>query len=174
MTEYHIALTGHRPNKLAGYELNVPFYHRLHDYLLSIIETSLQSYDNVIIHSGMALGADTVWALAAENAMRLYPNRVQLHAEIPVMTQSNIWVNQTDKDRWQHLVALAQSKTVYATKYTPSVMQKRNIGMINHADLLLAVWDGTPGGTGNAVKYAQKNKTQIRYIDPNMFKNQIK
>lgn len=57
-----IALTGHRPDKLAGYNLNNPFYGRLHERLMKIIERALDNYPLVECHSGMALGADTVWA----------------------------------------------------------------------------------------------------------------
>ena len=59
-----ISLTGHRPNKLAGYDLSKPYYTRLRNRLIAIIEHSLAKYDIVECHSGMALGADTVWAQA--------------------------------------------------------------------------------------------------------------
>lgn len=59
-----ISLTGHRPDKLAGYNLNDPFYDRLRRRLIRIIERSLDNYEIVECHSGMALGADTVWAQA--------------------------------------------------------------------------------------------------------------
>ena len=170
MSEIHIALTGHRPDKLDGYGLDTPFYHRLHDYLVSIIVDHLDRYDVVWVHSGMALGADTVWAFAAHSAARTYPDRVKLHAEIPVMSQPDIWRNPLDRKYWRYLVNFAADKTVYADKYAPRVMQDRNIGMIDHADLLLAVWDGTPGGTGNAVHYAQRIGENTQYIDPAQFR----
>lgn len=171
MSEFHIALTGHRPNKLGGYNLNTPYYFNMHNELLEVIVNLIPLYDVVWVHSGMALGADTVWACAARTAMKQFPGRVKLHAEIPVMTQPDAWFKQEDKDRWRDLVDLADEKTVYAQTYSPKAMQDRNIGMINHADNLLAIWDGTSGGTGNAVAYAKSVNKWITYYVPAEFKD---
>lgn len=46
-----LSLTGHRPDKLAGYNLNVPFYDRLRHRLIRIIERSLDNYEIVECHS---------------------------------------------------------------------------------------------------------------------------
>jgi len=35
-------------------------------------------------------------------------------------------------------------------------MQTRNIWMVDNCDLVLALWDGSDGGTGNCIKYANK------------------
>jgi uncharacterized phage-like protein YoqJ len=47
-------------------------------------------------------------------------------------------------------------------------MQVRNEYMVDHADVVIAIWNGNQhGGTFNAVSYArQKHKPVIR-IDPN-------
>jgi uncharacterized phage-like protein YoqJ len=45
-------------------------------------------------------------------------------------------------------------------------MQDRNIWMVDHCDALIAVWDGTSGGTANCVRYAQKVGKPIVFIDP--------
>lgn len=173
MSELHIALTGHRPNKLDGYNLNTPFYRHMHDSLASVIEYNLPAYDVIWVHSGMALGADIVWACAARTMMKKYPGRVKLHAEIPVMTQPDIWVSAKDKKLWHELVDLADAKSVYAEKYSPKCLQDRNIGMINHADCLLAIWDGSNGGTKNAVDYAKSIHKPVTYYAPVEFKNKF-
>jgi uncharacterized phage-like protein YoqJ len=46
------------------------------------------------------------------------------------------------------------------------VYNKRNEWMIDHANVVVAVWDGTSGGTANAVKYAKKIKRPVWRIDP--------
>jgi hypothetical protein len=38
--------------------------------------------------------------------------------------------------------------------------------MVDHAELLIAVWDGTSGGTANCVKYARKDGVEIWRINP--------
>ena len=62
MKRLAIALTGHRPPKLAGYDYNNIFYKRLYKKLDNIVKQALTRYDNLELHSGMALGADTIWA----------------------------------------------------------------------------------------------------------------
>lgn len=42
-----------------------------------------------------------------------------------------------------------------------------NEGMVDHADFIIAVWDGRPSGTGKTVTYARgRNGKSIIAIDP--------
>ena len=45
-------------------------------------------------------------------------------------------------------------------------MQKRNEYMVDLADRVIAVWDGSKGGTANCVKYAEKVGKEIIRIEP--------
>ena len=45
-------------------------------------------------------------------------------------------------------------------------MQKRNEYMVDLADVVIAVWDGSNSGTGNCIKYAQKCGKEIIQITP--------
>jgi uncharacterized phage-like protein YoqJ len=45
-------------------------------------------------------------------------------------------------------------------------MQKRNEWMVDHADAVIAVWDGSPSGTANCIGYARKKRRPILVIDP--------
>ena len=46
-------------------------------------------------------------------------------------------------------------------------MDKRNCYMVDHADFIIAVWDGRPSGTGETVTYARgRNGKSIIVIDP--------
>ena len=49
------------------------------------------------------------------------------------------------------------------------ILNQRNIGMIDACDILIALYDGTPGGTRNAVQYATETKTLIHRIKPSAF-----
>jgi uncharacterized phage-like protein YoqJ len=42
--------------------------------------------------------------------------------------------------------------------FTSYAMQIRNEWMVDHCDLLVALWDGSPGGTGNCIRYAKRAK----------------
>lgn len=153
-----IAITGHRPNKLWNdYELN--------SIGMKKIKTTLQAMISKLkpttMISGMALGIDTLWAeLAIEN-------QIPLIAAIPCFDHSNKWI-QTSVDRYKRILESTLTTVHYVSlaKYTPSCMQVRNEWMVNKCDLLIAVWDGTRGGTGNCVRYAEFVKNPCIIINP--------
>lgn len=85
-----LALTGHRPDKLAGYNMQNEFYDRLRERLVRIIERSLENYPIVECHSGMALGADTIWAEAIIECRERYGDaRVIFVADIPDYSEAS-------------------------------------------------------------------------------------
>jgi uncharacterized phage-like protein YoqJ len=45
-------------------------------------------------------------------------------------------------------------------------MQARNEWMVDNSNAMIAVWDGSPGGTANTVKYAQAKERPVLVIDP--------
>lgn len=167
MEEYHIALTGHRPQKLAGYDRNHPFYQRLRQLLMGIIEDYLGKYDKVICHSGMALGADTIWAEAIANMRYRYRQnqRVELIAHIPCNNQEARW-SPADQDHYHDVLSYADREIIYSDKYTPICMQQRNIGMIRECNLLIAIWDGSKGGTANCVEAGREQCVSILQLEP--------
>ena len=50
--------------------------------------------------------------------------------------------------------------------YTPSCMQQRNEYMVNHSDKVIAVWNGSSGGTKNCIDYAKNRKKEIIWFFP--------
>ena len=121
--------------------------------------------------SGMALGIDIY---AAESDIRLkdrYPH-LHLEAAIPCREQTVRW-NQSHKMRYNSILSKCDAITYIGNEYTSKCMMQRNIYMVDKADYLFAVWDGSSGGTGNTVKYAlkkQKNNGSIAVLrlDPNL------
>lgn len=166
LESFHIALTGHRPQRLAGYDLSQPFYTLLQRKLSRIIEAGLEKHKHLTLHSGMALGADTVWSLAILEARDLHPAAVRFVAEVPSPEQAGRW-RVADRKLWEAHVAAADEVNYYAEKYHVSCLWKRNNGMVAACDLLLAVWDGSEsGGTFGAIEYARKREKQVFVIDP--------
>lgn len=164
---FHIALTGHRPAALAGYDLSHPFYTVLRTWLEEIIAGGLSIHPHLTLHSGMALGADTVWAQAIVRQKALHPDRISFVAEIPVLTQPDRWPGAEDRRRWAELKDSADRVHVYANSYTVQCLHDRNRGMISAADLVLAIWNGTPsGGTAGAVRFARQQNIQTFVIAP--------
>jgi len=156
-----ICVTGHRPDKLYGYELSDWRYMVLKEKLKTILKEN--NCSEAI--SGMALGVDTVFALAVlELQLEGYP--IQLHCAIPCRNQDKFW-KQPDKDRYHMILEKADIVTMVTdAPYTPSCMQQRNEYMVNHSDKVIAVWNGSSGGTKNCIDYAKKQKKEIIWFFP--------
>lgn len=52
-------------------------------------------------------------------------------------------------------------------KHSSAKLQLRNKHMVDNSDIVIAVFDGTEGGTFNCVKYAKKVNKKIITLDPN-------
>lgn len=172
-TAHHIALTGHRPPKLGGYNINTPAYKKLQADLEQYIRYSLSLHKTVICHSGLALGADTVWSKAILNMRNEFPTRVLFHAEIPMLNQPSRWPSAKDRLFWQQSVESADFSTIYGevseTLSAGKLLDKRNNGMVDHCDELLAIFDGSKSGTGNAVNYAERTGKNTIHIHPSRY-----
>jgi uncharacterized phage-like protein YoqJ len=140
-----LAATGHRPDKLGGYGAEV--FARL-TRLAEVYLACTVRCDRVI--SGMALGWDMAWALGALRAS------VPFTAAVPFEGQESRW---PDASRQQYHAILKQAAEVVVVcdgGYAPAKMQTRNEWMVDHADGIVALWNGTSGGTGNCVRYAER------------------
>lgn len=163
--DYSISLTGHRPDKLWGYNLSNYHYKLLFNKLLRIIDNELNNHAIVNCHSGMALGADTVWAYAILSRKKKYPNRVNFIVDIPFNNQSSKW-SIDDQHRYSELMSKADDRNIYSDNYTNYCMMKRNRGLVDNADLLIAIYDTGHGGTFNTIKYARSKNKRIITINP--------
>ena len=167
-----IAATGHRCNKLWGYNYNDPHYRILKNIFKSHIINAINNTEDRTVEciSGMALGTDTIFALAALEASLLGYN-VNLVAAIPFEGQELRWPENSIK-LYNHILKHA-SEIVYVCDkgYKPYKMQKRNEYMVNRLDSindkLIAVWNGSNSGTANCVHYAESRGKNIIYINPN-------
>ena len=151
-----VAFTGHRPLKIGGYDIPNPIY----DTICAEIKKTLLELKPDQAISGMALGVDQ-WA--AEICVEL---KIPFTAAIPCFNQDRKWPA-TSQYKYRKLLKLAEHQvTVTQSYYTHEVMQARNEWMVDNSDILIAVWNGTPGGTANCVKYAQKQGKRIIRIRP--------
>ena len=139
-----IAGTGHRPNKLGGYGDDVKI--KLQKFAVSMINNLKVKPDRII--SGMALGWDQALARAAVEL------GIPFIAAVPFRGQEMAWPASSQKE-YAELLTLAL-KTIYVSEpgYYKQKMQIRNAFMVNSCDIVLALWDGTPGGTKNCLDYA--------------------
>ena len=165
MSNFNLSVTGHRPNKLWGYDYNDVHYQNLQTRFEDIVKNLLQSYDTVTMYSGMAIGVDTIFALAALHLKSEgYP--VRLICAVPFVGQECRWNRQTQQ-LYNSIKSMADEVVVVCSgSYAPWKMQKRNEYLVDNCDELIAVWDGSSGGTGNCVSYATSKNTPMVHIVP--------
>lgn len=111
--------------------------------------------------AGMALGVDTWAAEIVLSLRKQFP--VTLEAVIPCEGQDARWPLESQK-RYQSIITQCDKVTPLQEHYTPDCFDRRNRYMIDHSDLIIAVWNGSPGGTGNTVAYARSLGKQVRRI----------
>lgn len=163
-----LTVTGHRPSKLNGYNR----YDNTN--LIKVISTAIEDfiskgYDTFI--GGMALGVDMWFGQEVVNLRDTKYPHIKFIAAIPCKNQFSVWKNQRSIEEWHELVERADSSYyITDTDYTPSCMEIRNRWMVDNASHVLAVWDGTAGGTYNCIKYAEERGLPITRINPMDFK----
>ena len=140
-----VSFTGHRPDKLGGFVLPNPTYLRV----CQKIDAKLKELKPEKIISGMALGIDQ-WA-----AFISHKQNIPFLAAVPFLNQECKWP-QASQATYRKLIKLAMEIVIVSEGgYSAAKMQIRNEWMVDHCDMLLALWDGSPGGTGSCISYAK-------------------
>ena len=151
--------TGHRPQQLGfapGSAAETALKNRLAGEIVRLIEE--QNVRRFI--SGMALGVDTWAAQTVLKLKEIYPD-LTLECAVPCRNQAKRW-NRRDRETYLSVLRAADRVTVLQEEYTPFCMQLRDAYMVEQADIVLAVWNGSKGGTSYTVNCARKlHKTLI-------------
>lgn len=162
-----VAFTGHRPNKLNGYNRSDNFK------LIRVIRFEIERLYNLGYRefiSGMALGVDQ-WAAEEVIDFRDTHPDVRLVAAIPCLGQESMWRPYSQREYRSILDRADEIVQVTNKPYEHKCMQVRNEYMVDRANVVLAVWDGTYGGTANCYNYAKKMMKEVIIINPNQLPN---
>ena len=155
--------TGHRPMKLPwGMNESDPRCVELKLELAARLEGIYESSYRTFL-CGMALGCDMYFAEAVIALRERHPE-VRLEAAIPFGDQPGKW-NTAQRQRYNRLIDAADKVTVLQYTYSSDCMMQRNRYMVDHSSLLLACYDGRPGGTMNTILYAQRSGVQVIILD---------
>lgn len=158
--------TGHRPQHLPfGMNEDDERCTDLKETLKEQIINLIEAEDVTHFITGMALGVDLYAAEIVLDLKACYPN-ITLESAIPCETQAVKW-SMAQRERYYDIAAQCDKETMLQSHYSPDCMDKRNRYMVDHADFIIAVWDGRPSGTGKTVTYAgDRNEKSIIVIDP--------
>lgn len=160
ITEGVVAVTGHRPDKLGGYDRGNP----LRTWIRERLSESLSNINPKRCISGMAIGVDQDFADVCVDL------RIPFIAAIPFEGQEKLWPPSSQEYYRELLKKAMLRKVISEGGYHASKMQRRNEWMVDNCQILIAVWDGSGGGTGNCVKYAEKIGREIVRINPKEYK----
>ncbi len=171
---FTIAITGHRPNKLpCGYNF-LPTQSRwaasFVNYLIFRIIDAYHKRGPLRILSGMALGVDQLFCIAALEAKKRGAV-LTLTACIPCHDYDAGWTC-ASRRLYSDILSRCDEK-IYVTPsgYTQRCLQLRNEFLADHADELIAIWDGSPSGTRNCVNYAKSINVPVTIISPSVFRS---
>ena len=156
--------TGHRPDKLPwGFDERDPRCLALKQSMAREIGSLyLRGFRHFI--SGMAQGCDLYFAEAALALREQYPD-LSVEGAVPFPAQADHWQPE-QRRRWQNILALCDLETVTQQHYDRFCMFRRDRYMVDRSAAVLAVFDGTPGGTQYTLNYAMDKKLEILLLDP--------
>lgn len=178
-----ISFTGHRPNNIhmGGYDWDSAKNEKIRQRISILVSKIAKKHkdEDCWFVCGGALGVDQMAFDVCLRLKQTYKN-IFIEIAIPFKTQFRKW-KAGDIARWKMQIKQADKVTIvdevqsYVIAgyeegiYYPAKMQKRNEYMVDKSDFVIAIWDGTSGGTGNCVKYAVKCKKPVVRIDPSKF-----
>lgn len=158
--------SGHRPDKLpSGYARDPAACAPLRTALSRVIRETVAAGFTTFL-CGMAQGTDT-WA--AEEVLRLRDEEglsLRLIGALPCPEQDRRW-RAEDKQVYRALLARLDGRYLASDRYTPWCMQARNRWMVDNAVRLIAIFDGSPGGTANTIQYASQKGRELFILPPN-------
>ena len=149
------ALTGHRV-----FNLNETQRRNMDAGLPLIVRTLARWYGTTTLISGMALGADMIWAHLAVS------HDLDLHAYVPFMGQEAKWTH-TDQAAYQELLSQAAMVRVFGHSYSNHLYHVRNEAMLVDCDLMVAAWCPSKkrGGTASTVRKARESGKPLLVLD---------
>lgn len=144
--------TGHRPEKLRLAEDAVRII------LGNAIDSAIAN-GFVTFISGMARGVD-IWAAEIVLERKMSNPDIRLICALPHPDFERSW-----KDLWQqrYREILARAdwiKTIRPT-FSMASYQRRNEWMVDHSALVIAIYNGTKGGTRNTIEYAERHGINV-------------
>lgn len=150
------SFTGHRPQKCLGSEAGIRKM-----LAAAIMESVEKGFDTFI--SGMAEGVD-VWA--AEEVLRIKKDHseIKLVCAVPYV---GVEKNRTTEQQvlFRRILAGADGIEYICPKYRPWCFSARNRWLVDHSSRVIAVFNGSPGGTEYTIRYAREKMREIIMLD---------
>ena len=147
--------TGHRPQKLRIPEKEV---------IEGLIEAVMRAYEDGYRYfiTGMAMGVD-IWAGEAVADLKEDRRDLCLIAAVPYPGQEKNFPQEW-KIRYAKLLEKCDQAEIISDRYQKGVFHGRDRWMVDHSSMIIAVYNGEPGGTAATISYAKKEGLELRGI----------
>lgn len=152
---HRCCFTGHRPEKLTAPEWLIK--RELEREIRQAIDDGI----NVFI-TGMARGVD-IWAAEIVLQLRESGMPVRLMCASPFDGFERSWSEDWQR-RYRTIMQTADHALFVCPHYSRSCFQIRNEWMVNHANRVIAVFNGERGGTKNTIDYTRRLGVQLFVI----------
>ena len=161
------AFTGHRPSKLKIKNEKdsdcVYIKKLLREEIMRAID---EGYTGFI--SGMAPGTD-LWAAEITMNIKLiydiWNKNIHLYAAVPFAGQDKLWPDEI-KERYYHILNQCDGIFYICQESSNAAYLRRNDFLVNHASKLIAVYNGSHGGTEYTINHAKKKGVDVSIILP--------
>lgn len=160
--------TGHRPEKLPFPSDDILRTRMLKSYIYQAVYDAVEQGYHTFI-TGMARGVD-IWGALAVISFKASNPAIRLIGVSP-------YKSETDKlsgtDLWNYNTVLehADDMVYIEDNYTSYCFRVRNKYMVDHSSLVIGVLSDPASGTGNTLRYAEKQGVETNIIDLNSLKN---
>ena len=163
---FRLVVGGHRPPELGGYDPN-PVADRIKSKLAALLAAERQLHPDVVVLTGLGLGAEQLAAEAAGAA------GVPYVAVLPYPEQESPWPPEAQR-LYSRLLAGAQDQIVLQKRRPENrqqaggALRRRDAWLARNADEAVVVWDGDEAFVGRLVRSLQDalGEEQVMIMEP--------
>ncbi|CAN5216568.1 hypothetical protein BH24ACT1_BH24ACT1_11550 [soil metagenome] len=165
-TGHRVAIAGHRPPELGGYDPN-PVAERVRTKLVEILAATIEIRPDLVVLTGLGLGAEQLGAEAAARA------GVPYVAVLAFPNQESVWP-EASRRHYRKLLAGASSQVVLQSKAPMTKAQagialsRRNAWLARHVDEAVVVWNRDDPAVGSLARSFQDalGETEVWLLEP--------
>jgi uncharacterized phage-like protein YoqJ len=168
LSGHPLVVFGHRPPQLGGYDENFTVA-EVRRQLGEIFSAKRHMHDDLVVVTGLGLGAET---LAAEAAVDL---DIPFIAVLPFPAPDKVWPS-ASRDRFRRLTEAAQDVVTLQRKEPDSkqkagaALAKRDSWLIRNAREVVLVWDGKDPSLAKLHKTAEAELAEdVWIVEPKIF-----
>jgi len=163
---FRLVVGGHRPPELGGYEAN-PTADRVRSQLAALLAAERQLHPDVVVLTGLGLGAEQLAAEAAAAA------GVPYVVVLPYPEQDALWPVDARREYERLLAAstgqvVLQAKPPQTRQLAGAALRRRDAWLARNADEAVIVWDHEDPIVGRLVRSLQDalGEEQVMIIEP--------